>query len=95
MRSQPADSIRASSQGCIDRPNVRLQTCLSPASIMRLAKEGGPCTSGVGRIDMSARVAEDGFVSDAIEVGIGGDRAKRVYRRATEKPSAGVERTVL
>ena len=34
---------------------------------------------------MSARVADDGLVSDAIEVGIGDDRAKRVHRTAADK----------
>jgi len=36
-------------------------------------------------MDISVCVADDGFVSDAIEVGNGGGRAKRVYRTAEEK----------
>jgi len=36
-------------------------------------------------MDISVCVADDGFVSDAIEGGSGGGRAKRVYRTAEEK----------
>ena len=37
------------------------------------------------RIDISVSVADDLFVGDAIEVGVDGGRAKRVYRTAAEK----------
>jgi len=36
-------------------------------------------------MDISVCVADDGFVSDAIEVGRGEGRAKRVYRTVEQK----------
>lgn len=77
---------------------------LPKTSLRFLFSEGILVSVRARRMDMSAYVADDLLVSDAIEVGTSGGHAKRVHRTAEEKrriveatlvPSASIARVAL